>query len=154
LYTWLTVVFREPVKFVLLLAFALAVNFYLALAFLFFSLLVWLVGGQVAAYYRRQGRMAMHRAAEQLALIQESLMLMRLVKVYLMELFNQSRVERQLARYARAQMRRHLGEAIYRPVLFFMGLLAGLVLLWVAGLLILSGSLGVASAVVLATALI
>ena len=42
----------------------------------------------------------MQEAAEQLALIQESLMMMRLVKSYLMELFNQARVERQLARYA------------------------------------------------------
>ncbi|HEV3119404.1 MAG TPA: ABC transporter ATP-binding protein, partial [Gemmataceae bacterium] len=154
LYTWLTVVFREPVKFVLLLAFALAVNFYLALAFLFFSILVWLIGGQVAAYYRRQGRIAMHRAAEQLALIQESLMLMRLVKVYLMELFNQSRVERQLARYERAQMRRHLGEAVYRPLLVFLGTLAAAILLAAAGLIVLSRHLGIATAILLATALI
>jgi len=154
LYTWLTVVFREPVKFLLLLAFALVVNFYLALAFLFFALLVWLVGGQVAAYYRRQGRTAMQKAAEQLALIQESLMLMRLVKVYLMELFNQSRVERQLARYERAQMRRHLGEAIYRPLLVFLGTLAASILLAAAGLIVLSRHLGIATAILLATTLI
>ncbi len=154
LYAWLTVVFREPVKFGLLLAFALLVNFGLALVFLLAAVLVWLVGGQVAAYFRRRGRGAAHHAADQLALIQESLMLMRLVKVYLMELFNQSRVERQLARYAGAQSRRYRGEAIYRPLLFFMGLVAGLILLWVAGLLILSGQVGVSSALVLAAALI
>ena len=154
LYTWLTVVFREPVKFLLLLAFALVVNFYLALAFLFFALLVWLIGGQVAAYYRRQGRTAMQKAAEQLALIQESLMLMRLVKVYLMELFNQSRVERQLARYERAQMRRHLGEAIYRPLLVFLGTLAASILLAAAGLIVLSRHLGIATGILLATTLI
>jgi ATP-binding cassette subfamily B protein len=154
LYTWLTVVFREPVKFLLLLAFALVVNFYLALAFLFFALLVWLVGGQVAAYYRRQGRAAMQKAAEQLALIQESLMLMRLVKVYLMELFNQSRVERQLSRYAKAQMRRHLGEAIYRPLLVFLGTLAAAVLLAAAGLILLSGHLSISTAILLAATLI
>src|SRR5205085_7824544 len=43
LYAWLTVTFREPVKFFLTLAFALVVNFYLGLAFVFFALLVWLV---------------------------------------------------------------------------------------------------------------
>src|SRR5207253_2217832 len=154
LYTWLTVVFREPVKFFLLLAFGLVVNFYLSLAFLFFALLVWLIGGQVAAYYRRQGRTAMQKAAEQLALIQESLMLMRLVKVYLMELFNQSRVERQLARYERAQMRRHLGEAIYRPLLVFLGTLAASILLAAAGLIVLSRHLGIATGILLATTLI
>ena len=100
LYTWLTVVFREPVKFVLVLAFALMVHVGLALVFLLFGLAVWLIGELVVAHYRRQGRLAMQRAAEHLALIQESLMLMRLVKVYLMELFNQSRVERQLSRFA------------------------------------------------------
>src|SRR5207253_8120905 len=84
LYAWLTVVWREPIKFGLLLGFALVVNFWLALAFLFFAVLVWLIGGQVAAYFRRQGRLAVNRAAEQLSLIRESLMLMRLVKVYLM----------------------------------------------------------------------
>src|SRR5712692_7652824 len=53
LYGWLTVVFREPVKFGLLLMFAMLVNpptsFWLALAFLLFALLVWLIGGQIAA---------------------------------------------------------------------------------------------------------
>src|SRR5262249_18886646 len=66
LSVWRPVVFREPVKFGLLLAFALVVNFWLALAFLLFALLVWLVGGQIAAYFRRRGRAAVRRAADQL----------------------------------------------------------------------------------------
>jgi ATP-binding cassette subfamily B protein len=81
-------------------------------------------------------------------------MMMRLVKVYLMELFNQSRVERQLARYARAQSRRHLGEAIYRPLLIFLGSLAACILLAAAGLLVLRRQLGVANGITLATALV
>ena len=144
----------SPSSLALLLAFALVLNVWLSLAFLLFALLVWLIGGQVAAYFRRQERAATRRAGEQLALLQESLTLMRLVKGYLMELFNQSRVERQLAEYARAQMRRYRGEAIYRPVLLFLGTLAGIVLLYVAGLIVLSGHLGVARAVTLATALV
>jgi ATP-binding cassette subfamily B protein len=154
LYTWLTVVFREPVKFVLVLIFALIVHVWLALAFLLFGLLVWLLGEQMVTHYRRQGRIAMQRAAEHLALIQESLMLMRLVKVYLMELFNQSRVERQLARFARAQERRLLGEAIYRPLLVFLGSLAGIILLAAAGIIVLNQQLGIAGAITLATALV
>jgi ATP-binding cassette subfamily B protein len=154
LYTWLTSYFREPIKFVLLLLFALAINFWIALAFLLCALLVWIVGGQIAAYFRRQGRAASHRAAEQLALLQESLMLMRLVKVYLMEAFNQARVERQLARYASGQLRRYRGEAIYRPLLVFLGLLAALVVLLLAGLVVLNGQLGVTSAIALTTALV
>ncbi len=154
LYAWLTVVFREPVKFGLLLAFALVLNFWLALAFLFFAMVVWLVGELVAGYYRQQARRARQHAAEQLAHIQESLMLMRLVKVYLMELFNQSRVERQLARYARAELRRRHGEAFYGPLLVFLGTLAAAILLAVTGVLVLHRQLGIANAITLATALI
>jgi ATP-binding cassette, subfamily B, bacterial len=154
LYAWLTVVFREPIKFGLLLLFALLVNFWLALAFLLFAVLIWVVGGQVAAYFRRRGRAAAHRAADQLTLIQESLMLMRLVKVYLMEVFNRQRVERQLARYASAQIKRYRGEGIYRPLLVFMGLCAALILLYLAGLLVLSGELSVTSILLLAATLV
>jgi ATP-binding cassette subfamily B protein len=154
LYVRLTVSYREPVKFVLLVAFALFVQVWLALAFLLFAILVWLVGGQVAAYFRRQGRLASDRAAEQLTLVRESLMLMRLVKVYLMELFNQRRVERLLGRYARLQLIRLRGEAIYKPVLFTLGMLATMVLLYIAGLIVLTGRLSAASTVALATALV
>jgi ATP-binding cassette, subfamily B, bacterial len=156
LFAWLTVWIREPIKFGLLLLFALFVNFWLALAFLLFAVLVWIGGGQIAAWFRRRGRIAQQKAAEQLVLIQESLTMMRLVKVYLMELFNQSRVERQLAKYAAAQARRYAGEAIYRPLLVLLGLLAALVLLYVAGIVVMVGSFGVtaASAVTLAVALV
>jgi ATP-binding cassette, subfamily B, bacterial len=154
LYAWLTVVFREPVKFALLLIFALAINPVLTFAFICFALFVWLVGRHVEGYYRRQGKAANQKAAEQLALIQESLMLMRLVRVYLMELFNQSRVERQLASYQKAQMRRHWGEAVYRPLVVLLGTLAAAGLLFAAGKLVIQGSLALATAITLATALI
>jgi ATP-binding cassette subfamily B protein len=154
LYVRLTVFLREPFKFGLLLVFALLVNWKLALIFLLSAALVWLIGGQVAVYFRRQGRQATNRAAEQLTLIRESLMLMRLVKVYLMELFNQSRVERQLARYAAAQRTRYRGEAIYRPFLIFLGLLAALGLLYVAGWFVLADEASVASTVTLCAALV
>ena len=154
LFLWLTTYFREPVKFGLLLAFAFLINFWLALAFLIFALLVWVAGGQLAAFLRQRGRHVDARSAEQLALIQESLMMTRLVKVYLMEPFNQARVERQLAGYARAQKRRYLGEAIYRPVFAFLGLLAAVVLLYVSGTAILNGEFGVTTAVTLATVLV
>src|ERR1700730_8101037 len=154
LYAWLTINFREPVKFGLLLLFAVLVNLWLALAFLLCRLLVWVVGGQIAAYFRRRGRSAVNVAADQLALIQESLMLMRLVKVYLMELFNQARFDKQITRYAQAQMERYRGEAIYRPVFAFLGLLAVLILLLLGGFVILKGYLGVTSAMVMVTALV
>jgi ABC-type multidrug transport system fused ATPase/permease subunit len=154
LYTRLTVFVREPVKFALLLAFALIVQFWLALAFLLFALLVWLIGGQVAAFFRRRGRVATNLASERLTVMRESLMLMRLVKCYLMEQFNQARVERQLSRYAHISLVRLRGEAIYLPLLLFLGMLSGFVLLFVAGGLVLGGELTVAGVIALATALV
>lgn len=153
-YGWLTVYFREPVKFALLFLFALMVNVWLALAFLMFALLVWMIGGQIAAHFRHRGRQASQNAAEQLALLQESLKMMRLVKVYLMELFNQNRVERQLSRYARLQLRRMRSEAIYTPLLVFLGMVAALLLLFVIGIAVANGQLSVAGAIVLTTALV
>lgn len=154
LFVWLTAFFREPTKFVLLLLFAMLVHFWLALAFLLFAVLVWLVGGQIATYFRRRGRSAEHRAADELAHMQESLMMMRLVKIYLMEHFNQSRVERQLRKYADAQMERYKAEAIYVPLFTLLGQFAAVVLLLLAGLIVLNGHVGVTSAVVLVTALV
>jgi ATP-binding cassette subfamily B protein len=87
-------------------------------------------------------------------IIRESLMMMRMVKCYLMEQFNQARVERQLSRYGRVQLLRYRGEAIYQPLLIFLGLLCAAVLLFVAGLIVLHGQMGVAGVVALATALV
>jgi ATP-binding cassette subfamily B protein len=154
LYYWITVIFREPVKFFLLLAFALVIHPILALCFLLAALLVWLIGGQATAYYRQQGRTATNQASERLTLIRESLMLMRLVKCYMMELFNQSRVERQLSRYAAAQRKRYRGEAISMPLLAFLATLAGVVVLAAAGVIVLTGHLSVAGAITLVTALV
>lgn len=154
LYYWITVFFREPVKFGLLLAFALLVNPWLGLAFLCFALLIWLIGRGIQGRFRKEAQIATNQAAERLTLIRESLMLMRLVKTYMMELFNQSRVERQLSRYAAAQQQRYHGQAIYPALLPFLALLAGAVLLFVAGLNVLSGRLGVAGAITLAVTLV
>jgi ATP-binding cassette subfamily B protein len=155
LYNRLTVVLlHEPVRLGLLLLFALAVNFWLGLAFLLFAALVWLLAGQIAAHFRSQGRLATNQAGERLTIMRESLMLMRLVKCYLMEQFNQSRVERQLARYGRVTLTRYRGEVFYRPLLAFLGLLCAMLLLTVAGFIVLRGQLGVAGVIALSTALV
>ncbi len=116
--------------------------------------MVYLVGGRMSARFRRKSAAATHHAAERLTVIRESLMMMRLVKTYLMEQFNQSRVERQLARYSQAQRIRHRGDTMPRPLLGLMALLCTLVLLYVAGVIVLAGGLGVAGMVALATALV
>ena len=155
LYARMTILFREPIKFVLLMVFALAVEPRLALAFMASAVIVWLVGGQIAAYCRtRAAKQATNEAGERLTIMRESLMLMRLVKCYLMEQFNQSRVERQLSKYGQVQMSRLRGEALYQPILIVLAMLCSLLLLYVTGLLILNEQLGVARVVALFVALI
>ena len=101
-----------------------------------------LVGGQMAAGVRRRARNAERRAGARMALLQESLLIMRLVKSNAMELFNQSRVERQLAEYADARLRRVRGDSLFRPLLWLLGTVTAVVLLYVAGLMMLIWGLG------------
>ncbi len=154
LYAYLTTYYRDPLLFVLLLGFALLLQPWLALSFLLFAVLVWLVGSQIVLHYRVQGRIATNEAGERLAILRESLMMMRLVKCYVMEMFNQNRVERQLAGFAEVQMQRLGGEAISRPLLVGLGMACVLILMFAAGLIVLSGQMGVAGVVTMTTALI
>lgn len=161
LYAWLTVVFREPAAFLTLLIFALLVEWgasggppWLTLAFLLFALLLWLVEGQLAAYFRRRERRNTLQATEQLALLQESLQILRLAKCYLMELFNQSRVERQLSRYAGSLQQRYLQKALFGQTLILIAVVASALLLYGAGWNILMGNLGVAATITVVAALV
>lgn len=154
LYLRMTSWFRDPVQIAVLLLFALLVNFGLSVAFLLFALIVWMTGSQVAAYFKRKERLATNDASERLTLIRESLMIMRLIKCYMMELFNQSRVERQLAGHAKAQLGRFRGEAFYRPLLVLLGSVAIFLLLYAAGIIVLQGKAGVASLIAMTTSLL
>jgi ATP-binding cassette subfamily B protein len=146
--------FREPVKFGLVLLFALFVNVWLAVVFLLLGTLTWFVAGQVAAHYRLKVGVAERASGEQLALLQESLMLMRLVKVYLMEQFNLGRFEQQLVGYANAQRSRYRGEGVYRGLFRVIAIVASLLVLYLVGRIILGGSLGVTSALIMTVALV
>ncbi len=154
LYTYLTVYYREPITFALLLLFAILVDPLLALAFIAFSILIWYVGMRLVAANRAQLRRANDVAAERLTIIRESLMLMRLVKCYLMEQFNQARIERQLARYGQIQRLRHRGEAVAQPALVLLAGGAILILVYVGGLLTLYGQLSASAAFVLLVTLV
>lgn len=143
-----------PAELVFLLAFALLIHFWLALAFLLTAVIVLLIGNQMAASYRRRSRRSDRRAAARMALLHESLGMMRLVKSFGMEAFNQSRVERQLADYAAVSARRIRNSAMFRPMLWFLALFAGAVALYVAGLLVLGRGLGPAQVIALAAMLV
>jgi ATP-binding cassette subfamily B protein len=79
---------------------------------------------------------------------------MRLVRCYLMDAYNQNRVERQLGDYARSHMRRFASEAVSRPLVVFLGSMGAVLLLFVAGKIVLAEQLRLATAVTLATALV
>ena len=153
LYARLTVAVREPIKFLSLMVLALIINVWLALAAFCAAGLVWLIGRQTAIVFRRRGRIGARRAGNQLSLLEESLRIMRLVKGYLMEPFNQGRVERQLSEYEHAQLSRFRGELIYRPLLIFLGTLAASGLLFVGGWMVVHDRLNAANLVVLSITL-
>lgn len=146
----LTYSYRYLVFFPIMLALALAAHFWLSLACLLFGVIVWALAGQLIGRFRRQSATASRVAANRLELLLESLRHMRLVKSYLMELFNQSRVERQLADYARAHIRRSRGDAYVKPLLTAFAVMAGLALLYLAGCVVLNDGLALAGLVVLA----
>ncbi len=143
-----------PIKTLLILIFCCVVNLPLALAFLLATLLVWTLGSQAAAYYRRQIREGTNLAGEHLTVMRESLNLMRLVKCYLMEEFNRTRVERQLSAFSKVQLERYRSEAFYQPLLLLLGLICLIVLLGVAGIIILLTGLNVSRVFVLAVAVL
>lgn len=150
----LTTAFGAPVMLVLLVALILLVNFWLALSFLALAGLVWLVGGQVAAHFRREARLGERQAGAALALLRESMAIFRLVKCFQMERFNQTRVERQLSESARANWRRLRGSSMAGPLLVSAGLLTGVALLYLAARAVLAGGLSVAGLAVMAVALV
>lgn len=110
LYIYLTVYYREAITFVLLVLFAFLVQPLLALAFLLSAVVVWQVGMRLVAALGRQADQATGVAAERLTIIRESLMLMRLVKCYHMEQFNQAH------RAATGPLRQRTARAVPRRV--------------------------------------
>ncbi|HEV3386289.1 MAG TPA: ABC transporter ATP-binding protein [Gemmata sp.] len=154
IYSMLTASYRYPILVSGLLIFILLVNFWLAISFLLLASLVWVIGGQITAHYRRDARQASRQAESSLALLVESLGLLRLVKCYQMERFNQNRVERQLAEYSRSGWRKFRGDAMAAPLLGSVALLAGVSLLYLAARSVLAGEFTVAGLVAMAVALV
>jgi ABC-type multidrug transport system fused ATPase/permease subunit len=138
LKAYLTHVYRYPLQFFLCLGVAFLASPLLALIFLLFGSLVWIMGGQLTAAFQRQSQRAFARLTNRQTQLVESVSMMRLVKAYLMELFNQSRIERQLADYLEANQMRTRGETFARPVFFLLAMLGAVALLYLAGRLILA----------------
>lgn len=145
---------REPVKLGLLLIVAFAVHFWLTVVFILSVLLIYLIGLELLEAVNRRGERAARRAANQLVLLQESLMIMRLVKAFLIESFNQNRVERQLTDYTNSNISRSTNDALARPLIFLLGLVACITMLYVGGRIVLHEGVGAASLIVLVVTLV
>jgi ATP-binding cassette, subfamily B, bacterial len=154
IHVMLTASYRYPVLVIGLLILILLVNFWLAFSFLLLAALVWVIGGQITAHYRRDARLAAKQAETSLALLVESLGLLRLVKCFQMERFNQNRVERQLTEFSRVGWRMFRGDALAGPLLGSISLLACVSLLYLAARSVLAGESTVAGLTVMAVALV
>ena len=151
-HSYLTGLVRYPVLIVSIFIYLLLLQFWLTLSMCLLALAVWLVVGQIAAWYRRDARHAKRRAEARLSQMRESLMMTQLSKAYLMERYSQARFERLLSDLSRATWRRQRGDAISRPALMTIVSLATVVMFYVGGRVILGGSMTVAALVVLIVA--
>ncbi len=154
LNVWLTSAYRYPLQFAVLVVIALALQFWLAVTIILAALMVWFLGGQLALALRRGSYAAVRQASTRLALLQESMMMMRLVKCYLMELFNQNRVERQLNEYADANLRRFRSEANARAFMILVASLTLVAMMYIAGLIVLTEGTRITNLVLLAVVLV
>ena len=153
LAAWLTGSVRGMVVTILLLVILLVVHFWLTLSLLILAGVVWLVAGQVAAWFRRDARLAGRRADARLGMMRESMSQMQLVKSYLMERYSKNRYERQLAEVTRSSWRRARAETLSRPTLVAVASIAGAAMLYLAGRVVLAGEMSVAGLTVKAAAI-
>jgi ATP-binding cassette, subfamily B, bacterial len=133
-----------PTTIVLLFGLLFIVNPILTLAFLFTGALVWIVLGSYAANFAREGRRAARRSEARMAQMRESVNYLNLVKCYLMDRFSQTRLERQLTDYGRAEWRRLRGQALSQPLMSSITTLSAVIVLYLAGRAVLHGQLSVA----------
>jgi ATP-binding cassette subfamily B protein len=146
--------YRCPLLIGGLLVVILVANFWLAVSFLLLAALVWLIGGQITAHYRREGRLGSRQVEASMALLIEGIGLLPLVKCFRMERFNQNRMERQLGEATRNSWRQLRGNALGRSLLSAVGLMAGVALLFLAARAVLAGEFSVAGVVLMVVALV
>ncbi len=135
---------RGPVIVLLLTVLLFAEHFWLTVVVVALSLIVWLLAGQAATWFRRDARVAGRRAEARLGMMRESLSRMQLAKAYLMERFIQTRFERHLSDLSKSVRRRQRGDTLSRPTLLTIVTLAALGLLFLAGRVVLVGEMSVA----------
>jgi len=148
-----TIGVRAPLLAVLAFCGVLLIHFWLGLTMLLLCGAGWLLIGQWAAWSRRDARQATRRGEVRMAVLRENMTLMRMIKAYLMERFNQTRVERHLRELAKAAERRLRGELLTRPMLYAATALIGLALFYVTARVVVGGGCSLAALVFQVSAL-
>ncbi|MCZ2342818.1 MAG: ABC transporter ATP-binding protein/permease [Bacteroidales bacterium] len=148
LHSWMTQSFRWPTLLVAVMFVLFTTNIWLTIGMILVGGLVWLVMGQIAAWFRHDARMATRRAEARLALLQESMTMIQLVKGYLMERYAQTKLERHLSDLSRATWRKQRGDAFSRQALLTVVVLTAVIVIYLAGLVVLGGMLTAAGLLV------
>ena len=146
---WLHVIVPEPVHAVLLLAFALWLHPMLTVILATLTGLTAWAGFLLRAMLRRRAELAQRSTHRQSGMLQESFAILRLVKVFLFEAFNQERIEGQLQSLAASQLRQGRNESLIRPILTVLGMSAFFLVLFLSGFVLLKGYLEVQTILVL-----
>ncbi len=122
LLAWLDSHIRSPVKVVLLFVVALLAHWALALLFLVLAGLGAFLARRLVQRGRGRVAAATRVAAERLALLQESLQMIRLTRGYLMESYEQGRFEHNLEQFTVAEARQLHSVGAVGPVIEFAAL--------------------------------
>ncbi|MEZ6142269.1 MAG: ABC transporter ATP-binding protein [Zavarzinella sp.] len=140
-------------KVVLLTALALGIHPWMTIAFLAFSIMVGIVGWLLRQAAQQQARDSRRTMLKLQSILTETLVQIRLVKAYLMEKFNEDRLERQLQDYQRAEQTQNRPIHIYRPFLLSIGLLGLITMAYLGGRVLLNEGLTLAGFAVLCVCL-
>ncbi len=128
LAAWWNVVPLAPLALLVLAAVALAAHVWVTLAAALLALLLYLVSSWMAQPLRERRELLADRAAQQMALLVESLQQVRLVSGYLLDDHPGTSLAESMRRYVKAAREQHLAETAGRyPTLFSVLIACGLV---------------------------
>lgn len=154
LAAWLDSFVRDPLIIVLLLAVALLAHWSLALLFLISASMGSFLARRQILAARAGVATATRTAAEKLALLQESLFLIRLTRGYLMENTAANRFERNLGQFTQSELRQFNSTAPVRPIIQFVGVLCVALVVGLASFNLVVDALSPSSTVVLYASLV
>lgn len=132
---------------------ALAIDPLLALLFLVLAVFVGYMARLMRRPLRRRTRQAIEQSANRLAILQDMLLGMRLVKSYTMERFQQERFNEHVGRHQRDMMRAARIEALDAPVLMLLAVVALSMFVGLAGYNVVARRLPLEASVSLCAAL-